>query len=244
VDFRCEYGIASTFLPVPLASCTTLDRYYDPEPPKVPTPFDPTPPGPQGGCDIGWGDLLNGSIVFKAVGCALSWAFVPSEVAVQTATATMTGALDTSIFGDVQTRFANLWTPFSGLASGGDCRGPGITIANPAARHAGDHLPALLIDDMHPWAACSGPAKYVSDTWLGLASFVTYFAAGLVGLRAVLGAIGMSLDLTDEVNGMGEAEARAQSAEFETQAKLGMKSAFAAHAAPMGRVERARRTGK
>lgn len=95
-DYRCMYG-ATTFIVVQLASCGGWKRVFDPAPPEDPTPeYDPPLNGDptDGFCSLGWGDVLTGAIVFKAVGCALQWAFVPSEETLTTVQAQISSAWD------------------------------------------------------------------------------------------------------------------------------------------------------
>lgn len=242
--FRCQMGTGTTWAVVPIASCSTMAKVFQPNPTQTPHKTDPGPASDPNGCGIGWGDLLTGAIVYKAVSCALAWAFVPAAGQLATAQGTLSGAFSGSIFGDVFSGFSAWFTPFGVLGtSGGDCNGPDITINNPMPVTSANHLPSVLVNHWHPWAACANPALYVSNVWIGLSSFVTYFAASLLGLRAVLGALGMGLELGDDVNGAGEAEMRAEQGRFRDEATTGLKSAFALHAPRMGRVERARRTG-
>ena len=93
-SFRCQYGTGTSWSDVGLSSCSILDRAFQPDPTSSPyVPPQPAPGG--GGCDLGgWSSVLDGSIIYKAVGCALVWAFVPSPETWQS----------------VQTRGATAWS--------------------------------------------------------------------------------------------------------------------------------------
>jgi hypothetical protein len=102
-NYRCQFGTGSTWATVGLSSCTTL-----PTDPETPTPPWTDVESPTSQCEFGWGDVLSGEIVYKAVGCALSWAFVPEE----------------GTFSALQTRASTAWSEspvgvYTAAAAGG-----------------------------------------------------------------------------------------------------------------------------
>jgi len=80
-------------------------------------------------CGIGLADLLSGDVMFKAVGCALSWAFVPRPAVTEAALNEGVEAWKTSKVGKLAS--AGLAVPL-GIAAWGtaesDCVGPVITV--------------------------------------------------------------------------------------------------------------------
>lgn len=198
--YRCQFGTGTTWAVVALSSCSPIPTDPDPEPP--PWTNEDTP---ETFCEIGLADILTGFVVFKAVGCAIKWAFVPQTPWAEIA-APVTTAVDGSVVGEAST-VADAWVgPFTDLAtqSSGDCLGPPITVNNPAP---GGGRPSVLIDNVHPWSACGPVAAQVSAVWIPLASFVTLFSALYIGVNSLLRTVGASASFADDAQSFGAREA-------------------------------------
>ena len=129
----------------------------------------PTPPGDPGSdvCPgLGWSlsGLLNGSLVTNAVGCALSWAFVPSTADSEAlVTSTRAGLTSTS----VGQRVNDLSTPIDALGTAigdGSCVVPTYTVE--------------WLGTLHPFNFCSGLGATVagwSRAFLGFSICIWLF---------------------------------------------------------------------
>jgi hypothetical protein len=185
-DYRCTFGTGEIWSVVGLASCNIAKRAYDPNPPTDPQPpFDPTPPGPNGGCDIGWGDLLNGSIVFKAVGCAMSWAFVPTDTTLETSFTEISTAAGDTAFGEVSTAVDNFISPIVSLPAGSSagCQGPEVSLTWVNSRFS---------DPIYPLDVCAGLPKKIHDWALPLILIGMWGAALMSSWFFVAQAFGMA----------------------------------------------------
>lgn len=84
----------------------------------IPTPQDP------GDCAVGWGDLLNGSVIVDAVSCSLYAVFVPSDGFMEAAQVELESSFDGSPVGlflaQISAPFDSMISVFSG-ASDGSC---------------------------------------------------------------------------------------------------------------------------
>ena len=147
------------------------------------TNVDPgTDPGPsESFCGFSFGDLLSGLIVFKAVGCAMDWAFVPSDGFMETQVQTVTSSWNTSSVGTFTN--AAVAVPL-GLASigsvDGGCAGPTFTVP--------------LVDPpvtVQPLNACDEPMATVA-MWVRIVSTVVIVIMGVLFVAyPILRAFGM-----------------------------------------------------
>jgi hypothetical protein len=142
--FQCRYGIGSTWVERPIAECYVYD--FPPE------GGDPSPheDGPQTDCDFGWGDVLTGRIVLKAIKCGLTWAFVPRAAWLETQSGLWRSSWEASPPGVALGTLGAWFAPFGDLATGAgsDCLGPAITVEIPGA--------GTVLDNAHPTAVCDG----------------------------------------------------------------------------------------
>lgn len=170
--YRCVFGNVTAIAVVALKNCTILTPKYrvNPEPPQ-PAPHDL--PNPPGSCSIGWGDLLAGLVVVKAVGCALVWAFVPDATSVETSTSSMRAAFDSSVFGQTQTAVSNFVGPFLTVPDGaGSCQGPAVGLT---------WINARFTNDFHPLDVCTGLPKRIHD-WAEPLILVAMWGAALMSV--------------------------------------------------------------
>lgn len=170
-NYRCEYGTdAAGWHLVTLASCSTLSSAYQPNPTR--TPYDPGAgqPTPSGSCEIGWGDLLTGQVVEKAVGCALSWAFVPDATTLQETQAQLSDSFDSSVLGQAKTTLTNAVGPLTTAPSGsaGDCHGPSVSLT---------WVNDAFTTPVHPLDVCDGLPKKIHDWALPLVLIFLWGAA-------------------------------------------------------------------
>lgn len=175
-NYRCEYGAGSVWTVVGIGVCSIFRNSFPADPVTNPPTVDPAVPPTvgrnPGDCDMSWSDVLSGAIVFKAVSCALQWAFVPSPdtlTAVQTQVSTAwDGTAPAVVIGAV----SDVYEPFRGLAdasSSPDCNGPEVD------------WEWGYLDHAHPFATCDGLPKTMSD----------YFRP-ILGAVVLLGALGQA----------------------------------------------------
>jgi len=138
------------------------------------------PTTPTGSCSLGWGDVLNGSILFDAVSCALSWAFVPSAAATVTATSTVTSAWNASGVGQLLTSVKNsagvVWGTFTQSTG---CGGIAFTVP-----FDGMDFQTEVLD------SCVEPTKTMADWSRNILTVVIVLGGGLMVINTFLGAFG------------------------------------------------------
>jgi hypothetical protein len=182
-----EPGYNNVPKPCYITTCYAAPNPTTPGVPKITEtppddPIDPADlPGPapvdakigETDCGLGWSSILDGTIVFKAVGCALSWAFVPSEAALTDVHTQLQTALDVSGMGPWMDSLTGIATDFGGVGGavaggglGGDggCAGPHYSITLP---HRGTTA-AVTTYDFDPLNACEDPMKTVAVYIKGL----------------------------------------------------------------------------
>lgn len=136
-----------------------------------------------GACSLGWGDLLNGAVVYKAVSCALSWAFVPrTDFMTETATELETSWSSSSVGTFVTAGRTMVEGLSDSLTTTTDCQGPGMPI------------PLAFMDEtetFYPLEACDGIRKDMADRVHLIATVVLVFMGGVLLVNTVLRAFGL-----------------------------------------------------
>jgi len=167
----------------------------NPTPVPSPTPvltdpppgFDPGTPGEdlttptETFCNIAFGDLLTGLVVFKAVGCALSWAFVPSPGVASAQVDALRSAWSGSRVGTFTSAGAGSISAVAGLFSVGSACG-GVPVTIPLS---GTDYETVLLD------SCSGSVKTMADTTHLLLTVVVAVGGVLLLINTALGAFGL-----------------------------------------------------
>lgn len=196
VDLAAEPDFVPKWQAVPtptkvtaLTPGTTTTWVSDPD---DPVPFVTTVPDPdtspgtdvEGGtsfCGMTFGDLLTGMVVFKAVGCALSWAFVPSPEVVTATTASLRGTMQAT---GLESWVGSLQTVGSAVidlgGSTGGCAGPHFTIPLGGEEY-----------DFDPLDACDPPMSTVAVVIKLLIAVAVVVAAVRLLMRPVLSSFGM-----------------------------------------------------
>ncbi|MEI8081426.1 MAG: hypothetical protein WCI74_06220 [Actinomycetes bacterium] len=165
----------------------------DPSQPPVIRPATPDPAGTSPGvtdpgtgatsyCGMSFADVLTGAVMFKASGCALSWAFVPSAAAVATTTATLRSSFDHSGVSTYVSSFGAVPGALSSAAAsaGTGCAGPHFTIPLKGHSYSFD-----------PLNACSAPMSGVAVVIKVLISVLVIVAGLRFLLRPVLSSFGL-----------------------------------------------------
>lgn len=154
-DFRCEYGASSTWTVVALSSCSILSNAFQPNPTQTPY-TGPTQDPTQDGCQLSWSDVLSGAVVYKAVGCALRWAFVPDAGTLQATQTSLSTSFGSSVLGQTSTVIQNVAGPFTTVPSGtsAGCQGPSVSLT---------WVNSAFTTPVHPIDVCSGVAKKIHD---------------------------------------------------------------------------------
>jgi len=181
VLYRCRYGPpAGPFITVPLSVCMTYVDSFPADPVADPPVYSPPAPLPgptdtgDGNCDLGWADVLNGTVIFKAVGCALVWAFVPSDAVLESVQTQVSTAWDASPPGVAIGAAEQIGAPLRDMAtdtSTPDCLGPEVD------------WEWGYLENAHPFATCEGIPQTVSDYLRPVLIAVALFA----GLRGCSG---------------------------------------------------------
>lgn len=193
-EYRCVYGSAVIgWTATPLRQCRQYDSMltptptkvivYPPQPPVVP---DPDPGGSSSLCDIGFADVLSGVVMFKAVGCAIEWAFVPDAETMQVLTGELKARLEDSALGGVGDLIGGVFGPASSDPTNGDCHGPHVVV--PQA-----HV------DAYPFQACTAPQTTFAAASRMVLSITFLGGAALLAARTVGRSFG--LDVPDGSKG-------------------------------------------
>lgn len=192
-EFQCYYGK----YPVPLTECDVYGPTFsaDPDaPPYAPPDGSPLPdPGPndqpRDDCPPEFGLLgpLSPFWAYKAVKCALEWAFVPADGYMSGKAADLDAAWSDTPVDQLWGAATGVVGAFDGFDRSGSCEGPGIPY------RVWIRTDAAPDGDWHPFSSCAEPAKTMAS-WVRLLSTVgIWFAALVSGLAAVAGAFGMSV---------------------------------------------------
>lgn len=132
-------------------------------------------------CGIEWTDLINGLIIFKAVGCALSWAFVPGGGYLEGKVSSVRTAWSTSSLGTFVNSAAGIPLALTGWdSSAGGCTGPTFTVP------LGE-----VTQTIQPLNACSEPMSTVAF-WVRTVSTLIVGIGGVIFVAyPILRAMGM-----------------------------------------------------
>lgn len=131
-------------------------------------------------CGIEWRDLINGLIVFKAVGCALSWAFKPDPANLQAKVQSVRSTWSSSSVGTFITSAAGVPMAFGSWADSGSCTGPTFSVPLPGKTQ-----------DVQPLNACNAPMSTVA-MWVKVISTAVVVIGGVAFVAyPVLRAFGM-----------------------------------------------------
>lgn len=179
-NFRCVYGASTVFNVVGIGVCSIYRHSFVTD--GTQSIDNPVPPGggepAPTGCDMSWSSVLDGTIVFKAVSCALSWAFVPDSATVEALQAQAAADWNGSPPGLLLTAIGDAFGPLGDLTAG-DSDACGITVDFPYA--AGHSTSFTLLDACHP----------PFDTWAPVfKAFMTVFVL-LEGAYACYRALGI-----------------------------------------------------
>lgn len=165
------------------ASPTPTPTSTGADPSPTPTPVTDPNPGPpdDGQCDIGWslGNVLNGTVVYQAVGCALVWAFVPPD-GFAAEVQTFRDAWDGSGIGTWVGQQVNLPNNAVAGLGGGGCGGPQWTIGL-----GGRDYPFRPLD------ACHEPMASIAPVVKGIAGALVLIVGAKVVSDPVLQALGL-----------------------------------------------------
>jgi len=176
--YRCLYGTGTTWSLVTLSSCTTIptdDVVADPPWVDVDTP--------ESFCDFSWGDVLTGAIVFKAVGCALKWAFVPSSSTLTSVQAQVSTAWDGTAPAEVIGAVSDVSAPLRDLSEADDtpdCLGPEVDWDWGFLPHA------------HPFSTCSGLPATLSAFFKPILGAAVLLLALSTSVRTLGKTVGLS----------------------------------------------------
>lgn len=167
----------------------TTDVETDPPPtPPVPVPEVPNPT-PEGVCGIGWGDLLNGVVVYKAFTCALSWAFVPSSAALASIGDDLSGAFDSTgvpAWVDAAGTVPEALSETAEGAAGGSCAGPGFSFSL---------VPDRDPYEVHPLSVCDEPMSTIAP----IVRAVVAVGVVILGVRSIIRPVLASVDMGSAV---------------------------------------------
>lgn len=190
--YQCFYGGQVVDMRLCSGFVFDTDPSGTPTVTRVPTPelAEPLPTTPtetvtdDGSCSLGWGDVLNGSVVYKAVKCALTWAFVPSPASVQLATAQLRASMESSAIGtavSVADDFVSPVVAWADLPSA-NCLGPGVGPMD---------IGPTDIPRFYPFQACSGVSQWLNTYWMPIASLLVYVASLTIGANLILRTLGI-----------------------------------------------------
>jgi hypothetical protein len=152
-------------------------------------PGTPTPTGTDS-CGMSFASVLDGSIMFRAVGCALSWAFVPDSGRVAVQTKVAQDSWTTSRTGKLANAVLALPVGLGALGlAPTDCKGPKFTIPL-----------GSFSQDLEPMNACAEPMKTVAY-WVKVAlTIVMVIGTAIFIINPLL--IGLKLNAMPEVSGV------------------------------------------
>jgi len=179
---RCVYGVVGSQTAVAWERCAPL----------LPVPEATGTGSDTGDCEIGLGDVLTGRVVYKAVSCAIRWAFVPAPSAWTQASGTIGAAWSATAPAVLLDAAGDVFGPWLTLDPSGDCEGPAID-----ASAVG--LPA----DFRPLNTCSDGASQAMGFWVPFSTFVVGAASFLTGARMVLSAFGVRESVADDGPSVG-----------------------------------------
>lgn len=203
-NWQCRYGTHV----LAMSACSSLANAYKASPVIAPNTGTGAAPAPVGtdigedpttsqtpglaesGCVPSGLGLLNPFWVFKGVGCAIKWAFVPSATSMQTAVNSTKNAWLASPPGAFLSGFGSMIGAFGSLGSGAaGCDGPALSI------------PPLQLTNWHPISACAAPMSTVAGIVKLLLTVMVYVGAAVVAARLLAASFGLQLPA---FNGKGD----------------------------------------
>jgi hypothetical protein len=125
----------------------------------------------------GWGVFNPVEWIQKPVGCALSWAFVPTGTTVATLEAQVKTDTDRIGFGPMQAAVVGMFAPLGN--SGAGCQGPPVTFSMNGVSQT-----------TYPFQACTQPMATVAAVSNAFFTMVFVVFGGLGMLRALSSAMG------------------------------------------------------
>jgi len=175
-------------------------------PPTITSPGVDTPTGTDF-CDFSFGDVLNGAIMFKAVGCALSWAFVPAPAALAQEVTEVQQTWNASRVGTFIAPVLAFPTSFDTWDDDApDCLGPEFTVPFPGLGGAD------WDQSIRPLNSCSEPMTTVAQytkwgltallVWAGMVMVVNPILLAM-GLNTLPSVTGVSDGSDGEMPGQG-----------------------------------------
>jgi hypothetical protein len=194
-EYTCHYGGRLVDIKFCRAKYGSNPRVKEPVPideplptkeplpyPETAPPFDPVPvpeptPGPGSDSCMRWslGDILTGVIVFRAVGCAVEWAFVPPPGTFEATQAAMSASAQASgpmvFLAEVGAIVGDTSDGLAGMMQG-NCLGPSVTLPN-------------YEDPIRPLNACDPPVSTVAG-WTRLGSTIVFAALGLLAAARIV----------------------------------------------------------
>jgi hypothetical protein len=156
--------------------------------PRAPTGTE-TLPGPatadapvDADCGLGWSALLDGTIVYKAVSCALAWAFVPDSAVVTQAQTDVSAALDSTGLSAWTSAVGGVGTALVGVASSAGSGCGGLHFVLPLGGH---DYPVDILD------SCGPPLADVAPKVKLVLTVVFLVAGARLVVRPILSSFGM-----------------------------------------------------
>lgn len=142
---------------------------------------DPGTDGSSSFCGLTFGDLLTGFVVFKATGCALQWAFVPSTGVVATEVAALQASWASSAVGTFTTTATGVVGSVAGIFTVADvCGGVPVSFDLEGVEFSGTFLDS-----------CNQPMKTIADTTRLILTVVVVLFGALLILNTILLAFGL-----------------------------------------------------
>lgn len=132
----------------------------------------------------GWAIFNPVEWVYKPVKCALVWAFVPPQSAIDAAQGRLQTAWDGTALDTVSTAIAGIYAPISALGShsAGSCDGPAFVIPQLPT------MPSTVT--LHPLSTCPPLVAYILGIYLPIATACIYIGGFFAGTRRILKAFG------------------------------------------------------
>jgi hypothetical protein len=141
--------------------------------------------GDGGSCfPTGWAIFNPVEWVYKPVKCALVWAFVPPQSAIDAAQGRLQTAWNATALGTVSTAIGSIYAPITALstASAGSCDGPSFVIPQ---------LPTMPHSiTLHPLSTCPPLVAYILGIYMPIATAAIYIGGFFAGTRRILKAFG------------------------------------------------------
>lgn len=132
----------------------------------------------------GWGMLNPIEWVLRPVQCALEWAFVPRPATIANFNNTLSGAVNTSLLGNVDTFVGAFSAPFE--RASGNCQGPPFRIQFDFGQWGG------MDQTYHPLNSCTGVMSVLALFSYAASGGVIMLGASLAAIRYFAGIFGFA----------------------------------------------------